>query len=41
MTELPERFALCSLDLSDEKKQDLLRLFPESRTECGRSISTA
>jgi hypothetical protein len=36
MTDLPERLDLRSLDLSDKKKQDLLRLDPKSRPECGK-----
>ena len=36
MTNQPEKFDLRSLDLTEEKKQDLLRLFPEIRTEGGK-----
>ena len=31
----PEKFDLRSADLTEEKKQELLRLFPEIRTEGG------
>ncbi|MHB0987362.1 MAG: site-specific DNA-methyltransferase [Bellilinea sp.] len=33
MTDQPEKLDLRSLDLTEEKKQELLRLFPEIRTE--------
>src|SRR3970040_1871187 len=36
MTNQPEKFDLRSLDLTEEKKQDLLRLFPEIHTEGGK-----
>ena len=36
MTDQPEKLDLRSLDLTDEKKQELLRLFPEIRTEDGK-----
>ena len=36
MTDRPERLDLRSLDVGEEKRQDLLRLFPEIRTEDGK-----
>ncbi|MHB8113668.1 MAG: site-specific DNA-methyltransferase [Bellilinea sp.] len=36
MTDQPEKLDLRSLDLTEEKKQELLRLFPEIRTEGGK-----
>jgi adenine-specific DNA-methyltransferase len=36
MTDQPEKLDLRSLDLTEEKKQELLRLFPEIRTEGGQ-----
>lgn len=36
MPEAPEKLDLRSLDLSEEKRQELLRLFPEIRTEGGK-----
>jgi len=36
MTDLPEEFDLRSADLAEEKRQELLRLFPEIRTEGGK-----
>ena len=32
----PETLDLCSHDIAEDKKQELLRLFPESRTEGGK-----
>src|SRR5438094_851747 len=32
----PERLDLRSLDVTEEKRQELLRLFPEARTEGGK-----
>lgn len=32
----PEKFDLSSLDITEEKRQELLRLFPEVRTEGGK-----
>lgn len=37
MTDQPENLDLTSFDLTEEKKQELLRLFPEIRTD-GRQI---
>lgn len=34
--EQPERLDLRSMDVTEEKRQDLLRLFPEARTEGGK-----
>jgi adenine-specific DNA-methyltransferase len=36
MSDQSEKFNLHSMDLTEEKKQDLLRLFPEIRTEDGK-----
>jgi adenine-specific DNA-methyltransferase len=36
MTDQPEKLDLRSMDLTEEKKQELLRLFPEIRTEDGK-----
>jgi len=36
MTDQPEKFDLRSMDLTEEKKQELLSLFPEIRTEDGK-----
>ena len=36
MTDLPEKMDLGSMDISEEKRQELLRLFPEIRTEDGK-----
>jgi hypothetical protein len=36
MSEAPEKLDLRSLDLSEEKRQELLRIFPEIRTEGGK-----
>lgn len=36
MINQPENFDLHSMDLTEEKKQELLRLFPEIRTEGGK-----
>ena len=36
MPEAPEKLDLKSLDLSEEKRQELLHLFPEIRTEGGK-----
>ena len=36
MTDQPQKLDLCSPDLTEEKKQELLRLFPEIRTEDGK-----
>jgi adenine-specific DNA-methyltransferase len=36
MTDQPEKIDLRSMDLTEEKKQELLRLFPEIRTEGGK-----
>lgn len=36
MTEQPERLDLTSDDIAEEKRQELLRLFPEIRTEGGK-----
>lgn len=36
MTNQPEKFDLTSHDIADEKQQELLRLFPEIRTEGGK-----
>jgi adenine-specific DNA-methyltransferase len=36
MTDQPERLDLRSLDVGEERRQDLLRLFPEIRTEDGK-----
>jgi adenine-specific DNA-methyltransferase len=36
MLDAPEKLDLKSLDLSEEKRQELLRLFPEIRTEGGK-----
>ena len=36
MTDQPEKLDLRSLDLTEEKRQELLRLFPEIRTEGGK-----
>jgi adenine-specific DNA-methyltransferase len=36
MTAQPEKFDLNSLDITEDKKQELLRLFPEIRTEGGK-----
>ena len=36
MTDQPEPFDLRSHNLPDDKKQELLRLFPEIRTEGGQ-----
>jgi len=36
MTDQPEKLNLRSMDLTEEKKQELLRLFPEIRTEGGK-----
>lgn len=36
MPEAPEKLDLRSLDMSEEKRQELLRLFPEIRTEVGK-----
>jgi len=33
MTEQPEHFDLASYDTAEDKLQELLRLFPEARTE--------
>jgi adenine-specific DNA-methyltransferase len=36
MTELPQKLDLLSRDIADDKRQVLLRLFPEIRTEGGK-----
>lgn len=36
MTDLPEKLDLRSLDIAEAKRQELLRLFPEIRTEGGK-----
>ena len=36
MSEQPDKFYLYSMDLAEEKKAELLRLFPEIRTEGGK-----
>ena len=36
MTKQPEKLDLKSLDITEDKKQELLRLFPEIRTEGGK-----
>ena len=36
MTDQPEKLDLNSVDFTEEKKQELLRLFPEIRTEGGK-----
>ena len=41
MTDQPEKLDLSSLDFTEEKKQELLRLFPEIHTEAGRLTSSA
>ena len=33
MTDQPERFDLRSHDIAEDKREELLRLFPEARTE--------
>ena len=33
MTDQPEKLELLSQDIAEDKRQDLLRLFPEVRTE--------
>ena len=33
MTELPQKLDLRSHDIAEDKRQELLRLFPEIRTE--------
>ena len=35
-TEQPERFDLRSHDIAEDKREELLRLFPEARTEGGK-----
>jgi len=35
----PEKVDLRSLDITEEKRQELLRLFPEARTEGAKLIS--
>jgi hypothetical protein len=37
-TDQPEKFDLSSMDISAEKRAELLRLFPEARTGCARSV---
>ena len=36
MTDQPEKLNLRSHDIADDKRQELLRLFPEVRTEGGK-----
>ncbi len=36
MPDQPEKLDLRSMDLTDEKRQELLNLFPEARTEDGK-----
>ncbi|MGA2605868.1 MAG: site-specific DNA-methyltransferase [Terriglobia bacterium] len=36
MTELPQKLDLRSHDIAEDKRQELLRLFPEIRTECDK-----
>ncbi|MBE3143874.1 MAG: hypothetical protein IMZ61_08120, partial [Planctomycetes bacterium] len=36
MTDQPDKLDLRSMDLTEDKKQELLRLFPEIRTEDGK-----
>lgn len=36
MTDEPEKLELRSSDIAEEKRQELLRLFPETRTEGGK-----
>ncbi len=36
MQDAPEKLDLTSMDLSEEKREELLRLFPEARTEGGK-----
>ena len=36
MTEQPEQLDLRSQDIAEDKRQELLRLFPEIRTEGGK-----
>jgi adenine-specific DNA-methyltransferase len=39
MTDQPAKFDLRSQDIAADKRQELLRLFPEVRTEGGRLVS--